>query len=194
MSQDAITARLRQLLSGYQSTNDGPLNHLVRELYAAFPNAKYILCLRRGGQDAWWRSFDAALGLHFRTDWSRIMFRFLIWPVGFIRRQDDLVQKGKNKVERDLGIPYGPDVYAKHNEMVKRVIPEEKLLVFYVDQGWAPLCDFLDVDIPQESFPSVNELDSMKKIYFGMQAFGALMWMLYIGGFVVVMYLAFYIP
>ena len=101
-----------------------------------------------------------------------------------------MTQKIRTLVERDLDVPFGPDVYTKHNEMVQRVIPKDQLLVYHVDEGWGPLCKFLTVEVPEEPFPSVNELDSMKKIYFGMQAFGAFVWSLYFGAAAGASYLA----
>ena len=35
-------------------------------------------------------------------------------------------------------------------------VPAEKLLVFQVSQGWEPLCQFLDLPIPDEPFPRAN--------------------------------------
>ena len=46
--------------------------------------------------------------------------------------------------------------YREHNERVKVVIPEERLLVFNVKQGWKPLCKFLGCEIPEEDFPWLN--------------------------------------
>ena len=36
-------------------------------------------------------------------------------------------------------------VYLDWIEMVKQSVPAEKLLIFNVKQGWAPLCKFLDL-------------------------------------------------
>ena len=38
----------------------------------------------------------------------------------------------------------------------------DKLLVFQVDQGWAPLCKFLNVPIPDVPFPRTNDTASVK--------------------------------
>ena len=46
--------------------------------------------------------------------------------------------------------------YHEHNARVKSVIPQEKLLVFNVLEGWKPLCDFLGVEVPKLSFPREN--------------------------------------
>ncbi len=70
-------------------------------------------------------------------------------------------------------------------KQVKETIPAERLLVFQVrirqlylhrnsrltcwlncfikvKEGWAPLCKFLDVDVPDEPFPRVNDVAEMK--------------------------------
>ena len=44
---------------------------------------------------------------------------------------------------------------------VKETVPEERLLVFEAKQGWEPLCKFLNLPIPEESFPNVNDSASM---------------------------------
>jgi hypothetical protein len=46
--------------------------------------------------------------------------------------------------------------YVAHNEAVKAAIPPRQLLVFEVKDGWAPLCDFLGVSVPDEPFPKTN--------------------------------------
>jgi len=45
----------------------------------------------------------------------------------------------------------------RHNEQVMSVVPAERLLVWDVTQGWEPLCTFLEVDVPDEPFPHVND-------------------------------------
>lgn len=40
---------------------------------------------------------------------------------------------------------------------VKKTVPPEKLLVFEVAQGWEPLCNFLEVPIPDTPFPRLND-------------------------------------
>ena len=36
-------------------------------------------------------------------------------------------------------------------------------MVFSVKEGWAPLCNFLNVPVPEESFPNTNDSAQMKK-------------------------------
>ena len=60
------------------------------------------------------------------------------------------------------------DAYVKHIEMVKRVTPKDRLLVFGLGEGWEPLCKFLDKEVPDMPFPRVNEMvaaQAMIKLY-----------------------------
>ena len=50
------------------------------------------------------------------------------------------------------------NTWVKH---VKEKVPKERLLVFEVRQGWEPLCNFLELPIPKEKFPNVNDSASM---------------------------------
>ena len=40
---------------------------------------------------------------------------------------------------------------------VKKVVPPNRLLVFEVKQGWVPLYNFLELPVPDELFPCVND-------------------------------------
>lgn len=46
--------------------------------------------------------------------------------------------------------------FRHHTEEVKAAIPAERLLIYEIGQGWAPLCGFLGVAIPDAPFPSEN--------------------------------------
>ncbi len=55
---------------------------------------------------------------------------------------------------------------ARYHELLEEIkveVPQEKLLIFTVDQGWEPLCKFLGVDIPETDFPNVNDRTEIKK-------------------------------
>jgi hypothetical protein len=49
------------------------------------------------------------------------------------------------------------EVYENHVAEVKATIPPDRLLVFDVRQGWAPLCEFLGTPMPEQPFPAGNE-------------------------------------
>lgn len=46
--------------------------------------------------------------------------------------------------------------YRKHVAEVRATVPPERLVEYNVKQGWGPLCEMLDVRIPDEPFPFAN--------------------------------------
>ncbi|MEQ9067226.1 MAG: sulfotransferase, partial [Gimesia chilikensis] len=67
---------------------------------------------------------------------------------------DDVIAK--------TGFPAGLDreglvqAFTAHNDAVKETIPAKQLLLFEVKDGWEPLCNFLGVPVPTETFPRTN--------------------------------------
>ncbi len=51
-------------------------------------------------------------------------------------------------------------LFERHNEEVMRTIPKERLLVYEVSEGWPPLCQFLDVPVPDAPFPRTNSTEN----------------------------------
>ena len=43
--------------------------------------------------------------------------------------------------------------YRRNNQRVRETIPADRLLVFHVADGWAPLCEFLELPVPDMPFP-----------------------------------------
>jgi hypothetical protein len=60
--------------------------------------------------------------------------------------------------------------------MGRKLVPEGRLLVYDVKDGWEPLCNFWAVEVPDREFSRLNERESMRGIYFGMQLLGACVW------------------
>lgn len=57
--------------------------------------------------------------------------------------------------------------YRLRAEQVRAEIAPERLLVFDVAEGWAPLCAFLGVAVPDEAFPRVNSTVDFWKLVRG---------------------------
>ena len=55
--------------------------------------------------------------------------------------------------------------FEDHYANIRRVAPKERLLEFSVKEGWKPLCEFLDLPIPDEPFPRVNDSDEFVRIH-----------------------------
>lgn len=52
---------------------------------------------------------------------------------------------------------HGKQAFIEHYETIRSLVSPERLLEYEVRDGWAPLCDFLELKRPKEEFPSGND-------------------------------------
>jgi hypothetical protein len=45
----------------------------------------------------------------------------------------------------------------RFNQEVQDTVPADRLLVWSVSDGWEPLCEFLEVPVPDTPFPHLND-------------------------------------
>ena len=53
--------------------------------------------------------------------------------------------------------------FEEWNQSVIDSCPADRLLVYSPKEGWEPLCSFLDVPVPEGSFPRVNSRDELEQ-------------------------------
>jgi hypothetical protein len=57
------------------------------------------------------------------------------------------------------------DYFRRHDAEVRATVPKERLLIYPVGSGWAPLCDWLGVAVPDQPYPSENSrADFVKRV------------------------------
>lgn len=146
-----------RVFDGLTASVDYPACGAWRALADAYPDAKVILTEHPRGAEAWYQSNIATIytgtGHDARSDFGKKineMMDRLIW--------NGLLEGAMEDREAAL------QRYGDHIEEVKATIPADRLLVFRVDQGWEPLCAFLDLPVPENPFPNVNEREQMAKI------------------------------
>ena len=73
--------------------------------------------------------------------------------------------------------------YRKHVEEVKRVVPKDKLLIFDIKEGYAPLCKFLNVPVREGSLPPMNDKALYNKFigFYNLMTWGLVMGTLGVG-------------
>ena len=146
-----------KLLGNFDSICDVPGCLFVEEFKEAYPEARFVLTTR--DVDAWLRSMQSTAGT---------MLAWPTWPyvAPWDRSLADPFWKFANVV-----MPFGygtlndfhsPDCpprkrFHEHNELVRRVVPKDRLLDFQVKQGWTPLCNFLGDAVPEGDFPWIND-------------------------------------
>jgi len=61
-------------------------------------------------------------------------------------------------------ITNGKAFFHEHNSTVRRAASTRRFLEYEVGSGWAPLCEFLGVDIPDHEFPRNDDWAGYKKM------------------------------
>lgn len=139
----------QSLFKDFQATVDFPACIYYRELLQAFPDAKVVLTVR--DPERW---FDSFLTLQQTTDRFRV-FRFIPRARRFLAFVDVLLPMVFTD-PRDRARCL--EVFERHNREVQEHVPKDRLLVFRVQEGWQPLCDFLGHEPPAGiPFPHLNE-------------------------------------
>ena len=167
---------LSEMLREWNSGTDFPLSSFPEELYAAFPDAKFVLTTRP--TDAWLRSINKTICKFSTGRWHLdILRRLPVFPFARINEQLDMmnaVTKYKFAAESDVSswaalcgdAAIAAQVYEAWNERVKRVIPSDQLLVFELGKtGFDELCAFLGVPVPEDpAYPRANASAELERV------------------------------
>jgi hypothetical protein len=133
-----------ELFEGYRSMVDWPGVKYWRELVAYYPDARVLHTVR--DPDKWFDSTQA-------TIFSPANLERIIAPGPmtdfFTGLFGDIAPHMGNR-------DYMIDFYRRHDAEVRQAVPKERLLVYEVGSGWAPLCEWLGVAVPDEPYPSEN--------------------------------------
>ena len=146
-----------RLFSGFNSAVDFPVSLFYKKLINQFPDAKFILTLR--DFDKWYISTANTIYKvpTILPEW----FKKVVYPIRiFIAMQVNLIWVGLFN-NRFSDKESAKIVYYEHIESVKKTIPSDKLLIYHVNKGWGPLCEFLNVAVPEIPFPKVNDTAEM---------------------------------
>ncbi|RAK78949.1 sulfotransferase family protein [Aspergillus fijiensis CBS 313.89] len=128
------------------------------EILQAYPDAKVILNTRRDVA-AWQRSARQAFVTDGAAHWGLWVLHlfsaevFWLWRLYYAVGFPGLF--GARTVEEGL-VGKGRRVYREHGWMVKGLVPSDNLLEWNVEDGWGPLCEFLEKEVPQQPFPQTN--------------------------------------
>ena len=136
------------IYKGYNSAVDWPTARFWRELLLAYPSAKFVLTVRSPAR--WVESFSETIYklLSERDkapDEMRAWIEMCAAVIGSAGFPDGLDTDGLMKA------------FSAHIDEVRSVIPTHQLLVYEVKEGWAPLCEFLGVPVPDDPFPRTND-------------------------------------
>jgi hypothetical protein len=139
------------LFAGFSAAVDWPAARWWREIAAHYPEAKVLLSVR--DPEAWYKSMTDTIYQPMKSPAPDDAPELL-------RLQNEMVRKailGETFDNRFEDKAHALEVFKRHTQEVRDAIAPARLLVFDVREGWAPLCRFLDVPIPGEPFPRLND-------------------------------------
>ncbi len=132
---------------GMESAVDWPTAAFSKELYAKYPDAKFILTHR--SKESWAESFGSTI-YKLLGDRDKAPPEPQAWLNMVVKVLE------KTGFSMDLDFPGLAEKFEEHNKAAQNLIPKEQLLVYQVKEGWQPLCEFLEVDVPKTEFPRTN--------------------------------------
>lgn len=141
-----------KIFNGYSATVDNPGCNFWKKLADYYPEAKVILTVRDA--DKW---FDSTIETIHSVEFASFiknspfgtMIQKTIWDMIDNRMQDRtyMVNFFKNRT----------------SEIIDYIAPE-RLLVYQVNDGWEPLCTFLNIPVPDTEFPRINSRNETKEM------------------------------
>jgi len=140
------------IFKNYAATVDFPASNYWRELADVYPEAKIVLSVRDAGK--WFQSTQETIfsqtlqDLYADTKWGQMIKATI----------DDHV--GGDINDRELVIA----AFNAHVARVKRAFDPDRLFVFEAKDGWDPLCQFLQVPVPNEPYPHINSKEEFNAV------------------------------
>ncbi|KAK3181636.1 hypothetical protein K4F52_007014 [Lecanicillium sp. MT-2017a] len=169
---------LHQLFDGWESTTDFPGFWFVEDLMDMYPDAQIVLNQRVGGGEAWYKSFKENLGFFGTATYRNVCLLYETDRLHY--RMHAVIAE---QWDKRWSVPLGPEFYGQHQEYVLEAAKKRgrEVLVWKAEDGWEPLCRFLDKPVPKEKpFPWVNDAATIKTltkilVVRGLVSWGALL-------------------
>jgi len=150
-----------EIFDGFQATVDWPGSFFYRELVEFYPDAKVLLSVRdaegweRSMRETIWGIFYGDMLIHDLSD-ARCRvdpkWRAYIEMMEEMWRQSGLISDAADTDSESMR-----SAMERFNQQVRETVPSDRLLVWSVGDGWAPLCQFLEVPVPDTPFPHLND-------------------------------------
>jgi hypothetical protein len=171
------TEALEDVVAGSVSVIDWPGTYHWRTLMDIHPDAKVMLSVRSG--ESWAKSME-------QTIWGMLWGDTLLGHITkvhtddapkydfYIKMMKSMWIRAKLADENSTLESMATAMEAYNTEVIASV-PAERLLVWQIGDGWDPICEFMDLPVPNEPFPHVNESAGFEAgiVRFGLGAINA---------------------
>jgi hypothetical protein len=161
-----------QIFGDATSTVDWPSARYYRELMDYYPDAKVLLSVRDGAswarsmRETVWAIFHGDSVMHHLSDARTVLDplwqRYIALMDHMNWKEDTGAMAGDTSTDDGL-----IRVMNRWNDEVRATVPADRLLAWYPSDGWEPLCEFLEVDVPSEPVPRTNDTSSFREGIIG---------------------------
>jgi Sulfotransferase domain len=153
-----------ELFEGKESVVDWPGSYHWRELMEVYPDAKVLLSVR--SPESWVESMQNTISQIFFGDTLmhhlvRSQYQLDAEYAAWIDLLSDMWDRA--------GVVQGGDeqrmaeTFEQWNQNVIDTVPADRLLVWHPRDGWEPLCELLDLPVPDTPVPNVNDTENFQK-------------------------------
>jgi len=160
---------LKEMMCSYSGGVDYPVSLFYKELMEIYPQAKVLLSVRDPVK--WYESVRNTI---YRMNCTKCSWP-VTWYAALTGKTDlfniirDVCSYSPAWSSQRLGMlgavadgqKAAVQFYNDHVQEVESYVPADRLLIWSVNDGWGPLCEFLQVSVPNEPFPRVNDTAAM---------------------------------
>ena len=164
------------------ATMDWPMSMSYKDAKSEHLNSTLFILTTRDSPDQWARSYFKLQGPNALFSAARFgpeakrrsSLKFWLWVSFFqllgvdaislyecqktaLAQLDGCAREGRLTIDAQFERKCSK-AYSAYSRDVQQHVPEDRLLVFNVRQGWAPLCKFLKLPIPNTPFPHVDSV------------------------------------
>ena len=150
-----------EMVEGYEATVDWPGSYYTTELAEAFPDAKIVLSQR--DPEIWAASMVKTIwGLFYADNLMRHLsdarasidpeWRFYLTMMIEMWHRAGLFVDGARTTPEFMA-----NAFVRRNQELRAALPPERVLVWSAQDGWESLCAFLEVPVPDQPFPQIND-------------------------------------
>ena len=156
------------VFQGFQASCDWPSSRYWEQLHHHYPDAKIILTVR--DETRWYKSVSETI-----YPASFLVPGWLDWIVPPLARLNRMIVAtiwdgvfGGRFEDREHAL----QVYRDHIARVKATARPDQLLVFEAKDGWTPLCNFLNVPVPENDYPHLNDAAQIRRMVVTVRTIG----------------------
>lgn len=177
--KEELLKLLKSEMSHFTASCDHPTANFYEELAELYPDAVFILNVR-DSPEAWAKSVHGSIRhqvlLNFHPFYNKFIY-FAGAALNFPKLAEQIFKTPSNNLKfpddwSDLS--FLAKHYVDRNQEVRNFFKSRKNLKFIefnVKQGWEPICQILNLPVPDQPFPRVNDTQDQLKMLANMKRF-----------------------